>query len=99
MPDFIEPNGDIRLLGRACSISVAVRKPQRALTSSQEVQSLLAGQLLLVYCSCSAVYVWSKQLFAMPIVTICNKNMCDVDATFDVADILADAMLPRFDAL
>lgn len=35
----------------------------------------------------------------MPIVKICNKNMCDVDATFDVADILADAMLPRFDAL
>lgn len=43
-------DGDVRVFGDACSFGgVAVRESSAAITSSQEVQSLLDGQLLLVY--------------------------------------------------
>ena len=55
----VNVNGDVRVLGGACSFGLALCKSSGVITSSQEVQSLLtvpsllAGQLLLV-CVCSS---------------------------------------------
>ena len=53
-------NDDVRVLGGASSFGLAVCQSSGVATSSQEVQSLLTGQLLLV-CACSAARCFSSK--------------------------------------